>query len=446
VEWVALELEIHCGGHAPALADLEGDGTVEVILGSAIIEGATGALRAVGQGGKGYYKAYSEVGAMSVPIDLNGDGIQEILAGSSIYSPSGDEICSVGGEDKDGFVGAADLDMDGMGEFIVVGNSVLSMYEADCSLIRSWALSGGGNGGPPTIADFDADGVPEIGVAEAATYTVYEVDGSVLWAMPITDASSHATGSVVFDFEADGASEVVYADETRLWVFDGKTGAVRLEHGGHASRTLHEYPTVADVDGDGHTEIIVPNGGGHNGEDLTGIYVLGSESGSWLSSRQVWNQHAYNIVNVLDDLSIPPAPEPNWPLHNNFRSGDPHPGEGYFKGDLVPLAEICTEECPLDRIIIQYATANQGAGAVRSGTPITVYTELDGIEIPLETTWTTTSVVAGHKSPTFELSIATSEIHGGILIVKTDDAEGVSFVPECEEGNNSLRFTDVGCP
>ena len=118
---------------------------------------------------------------------------------------------------------------------------------------------------------------------------------------------------------------MVYADETRLWILSGADGSIRLEDDRHASRTLHEYPTVADVDGDGSSEIIVPNGGGHLGEDKSGLYVLGPAEGSWLMSRQVWNQHAYSIVNVEDDLSIPSPAGSNWPSHNNFRSGDPKP-------------------------------------------------------------------------------------------------------------------------
>ena len=55
-----------------------------------------------------------------------------------------------------------------------------------------------------------------------------------------------------------------------------KNGSIRLQDSDHASRTLHEYPTVVDVDGDNEPEIVVPNGGGHNNEDARGVYIIGA--------------------------------------------------------------------------------------------------------------------------------------------------------------------------
>ena len=46
---------------------------------------------------------------------------KEIIAGRSVYSPTGEEICQGEGP-TDGFATAADLDLDGQGEFVVVGN------------------------------------------------------------------------------------------------------------------------------------------------------------------------------------------------------------------------------------------------------------------------------------------------------------------------------------
>jgi hypothetical protein len=51
--WVAFEAQIECGSHAPALADLDGDGEVEVIIGSFILAGLDGRLIAVGDGVRG---------------------------------------------------------------------------------------------------------------------------------------------------------------------------------------------------------------------------------------------------------------------------------------------------------------------------------------------------------------------------------------------------------
>ncbi len=441
--WMSEE-HIDCGGHAPSLADLEGDGTVEVVVGSSVFEGASGTQRFRGVAGAGGYLAYVEIGLIPAISDLDGDGTQEILAGHTIYGPDGDVLCSNGVPGTDGFTAAADLDLDGQGEVVIVGNSLATVMEADCEVTASWALSGTGNGGPPTVADFDADGAPEIGVATANTYTVYEADGEELWSVPVTDSSSHATGSTVFDFEGDGRPEVVYADETHLYILDGPTGEIRLADASHTSRTLHEFPVVVDVDGDGRPEIIVPNGGGHHGTANEGLYILGSEDESWLGGRTTWNQHAYNIVNINDDLSIPSTPEPNWPLHNNFRSGDLNPVYGEDAPDAVPLGEVCTDDCAAGILRLGLAIGNGGTAILRHDMKLSVYR-------PTEPEWTLVATASvsppihpGDVSPLISVNLGTEGT--GDLVVIVDDAGGVDAVRECDETNNVLVLPEAACP
>ena len=73
---------------------------------------------------------------------------------------------------------------------------------------------------------------------------------SVKWSSPTQDGSSNRTGSSVFDFQGDGAAEVVYGDECYFRVYEGETGDVVYEIE-MSTATIHEYPLVADVDGDG---------------------------------------------------------------------------------------------------------------------------------------------------------------------------------------------------
>jgi hypothetical protein len=445
-KWSTTQVNLACGGHAPVLADLDGDGNVEVILGPYVFKGSDGSLIKKGQGDTGRYYAYSEIGLNSIVVDLEGDGQQEIIAGRTVYNSDVSVRCT-GDSSYDGYAAAADLDMDGEGEFLVVGNGTVAMFEgSDCALMSSWSLQGGGTGGPPTISDYDGDGRPEIGLADASTYTVYETDGSILWSTQVTDASSHATGSVVFDFEGDGFPEVIYADEVTLWVFDGRDGRVRLSESQHESRTLHEFPTVADVDGDGSAEIITVNGGSHYQAEAQGMFVIGSSSSSWEAGRQVWNQHAYNIVNVNDDLSIPATPEPNWPNYNNFRSGNVNPGSGGSSPDAVPVVTVCTDECEYGRLVIHARIGNSGPVPLRSGLPITVYTEDDGVYTPLETAWTSDIADSGGTSDEVEFNIDLDDIPDGTLWVMVDSIGEVGYARECNELNNAVELTDLACP
>lgn len=443
--WVAQDVQVPCGGHAPALADLEGDGAVDVLLGPYVVRGADGVLLAKNRDAQARYQAYEEIGMHVTAADLDMDGVQEVILGHTLGDPSGATICQAAGL-EDGYAAPADFDGDGEGEVVVVGNGMAGIYDSTCRVAVSWSLAGGGTGGPPTVSDFDADGEVEIGIADADTYTVYERDGQVLWSHPVSDASSHATGSVVFDFEADGRPEVVYADETRLWILAGEDGSVRLEDSLHASRTLHEYPTVADVDGDGSTELIVPNGGGHLGEGRAGLYVLGAAEGTWLMSRQVWNQHAYSIVNVNDDLTIPaPAPS-NWPVHNNFRSGDPQPLASWRRADPVPVADICLSECLEGRIRVVVRAGNSGADGLDPGIPVSLYTQ-PSAPIHLGTAWTSEAVAPGDTSEVLRFDVPPDDVREDTLWLVVDDDAGLEVVPdECAEDNNVLLFEAVRCP
>ena len=441
--WISADVDLPCGGHAPAIADLEGDGAPEVVLGPYIFSGQDGRLKAQGSGDVGRFRAYSEMGLHSIVSDLDGDGTAEVIAGRSVYAPDGSLVCQ-GAAGFDGFTAAADLDLDGQGEFLVVGNGQATVFEADCTAAQSWTLPGGGSGGPPTIADYDGDGMPEIGMADATTYTVYENDGAVVWSRAVTDASSHATGSVVFDFEGDGYPEVVYGDEVSLWIFDGRDGSVRFDSPLHESRTLHEYPTVADVDGDGSAEIITVNGGSHYGVAVGGIYIFGSATDAWEGGRQVWNQHAYSITNINDDLSVPAAPVPNWPLYNNFRSGDVNPLSGGSSPDAVPVYSLCTEECVYGRVVLQARVGNQGPPALRAGLLVTVHAEQpNGDLVEIASAWTTQVVLQGQASDVVELDLPLDRLPTGNVVLTVDSNDAVS---ECVEDNTTLRIVGLTCP
>ncbi|NOY24900.1 MAG: VCBS repeat-containing protein [Oligoflexia bacterium] len=447
LDWIADGAVIDCAGHAPALADLDADGWPEVIVGNLVINGEDGSTAWKGSGDSGRFYAYAEMGMISVVADLDGDGYQEVIAGRSIYSSTGEIECTAEADD-DGFTAVADLDGDGQGEVVLVGNGQVTVYDTDCTILSSFALVGGGNGGPPALADVNQDGVPEIALASATDYAVYMLDGTQLWSNPVSDLSSHATGSIIFDFEHDGQPEIVYADEVALYIFDAQTGEIRSSDDRHSSRTLHEYPTVADIDLDGSAEILVPNGGGYYEEDRRGLYALGSASSNWQAGGTVWNQHAFSITNIDEDMHIPAHPDSNWPDHNNFRSGDPNPSAGAAWPDAVPVARVCTDECADGLIVVDIAMANQGAAGLRPGVPIHAWFQDDaGDTHSLDVSWTDTVTPQGTVSAATRLVLSAASVAGRTIYVAADqDAAGISYADECDEGNNTLMLTDTSCP
>jgi len=63
----------------------------------------------------------------------------------------------------------------------------------------------------------------------------------------------------------------------------------------------------ADVDNDGHADIIVPS--------ETGVRVFQDVNNRWMPARGIWNQHAYHITNINDDSSLPRVQQNSTTFH-----------------------------------------------------------------------------------------------------------------------------------
>lgn len=393
---------------APAIADLDNDGFAEVVFGRLVFD-HLGNLLAQGTAGVG--GRY-----MSVPIDANADGDLEILAGDTLY----DGDMSVIWQDGlgDGIPAVGDFDVDPAPEFVRTANSEVVLTDTDGTVIWRASVPGGG-GGAPTVADYDGDGQPEVGVAGLSYYSMFDTDGSLVWSNPTEDDSSSVTGSAVFDFEGDGAAEVVYADEHNLFVYDGSTGEVRMQLTGHASGTLFEYPLIADVDGDGSTEIIVASNN-YAWSGWNGITVIGDEGSTWAPARPVWNQFAYHITNINSDGSVPTEQEPNWMSWNNFRAGGSELGPAHWLADLaIGVPDICTAEC--------------GDGVVHLWLPVQNQGLLDAPEVQLRL------VDESGSSPRLVLEEALGPIPAGSALLA-----GPYVLDEADWGSGSLRATVRG--
>jgi len=416
----------------PAIADMDGDGLSEVIFGRQIIsfDGATVITGDGGTGGGAF---------MSFAVDWDDDGRLEVIAGRTIYEQDGGITWEdVSAAPYDGYPAVGDFDGDGLPDLVRSGGSRVTVTANDGTQLWETELPGGG-GGAPTVADFDGDGVPEVGVAGFAYYTMFDTDGAIIWSNPTEDDSSSVTGSAVFDFEGDGRAEVVYADEHNLYVYDGATGAVVLQDGDHASGTLYEYPVIADVDGDGATEIII----GSNDmwwEGWNGVTIVGSESGSWAPARPVWNQFAYHITNIDDDGGVPLTPTENWLTWNNFRAGGTALGPANWLPDLRD-GEIatCLDECAGDVVELAVSVENAGLLPAENVSVSLRAGSADGPEVESELI---PRLDAGGGTWTSIFSVRRSSWSGPLTLVI--DAGG--GVEECDELNNVVSLGPWPCP
>jgi hypothetical protein len=343
---------------ALVLADLDDDPNLEVIVGGVILD-HDGALAWADHRGGVLGSPFKEPniydllypGGLVTVADLDADGTLELITGreawkiqlfgGSLINAQVNQLWLAHAATNDGYPAVADLDGNGTPEVVLVAwpellvvdgatgdlwcgvDSTGKRCEADPTLrTRPIQQNDAGLGGPPTIADFDGDGRLEIGVAGSSHYNLYDLfrDGEdvathvddppapgelfLRWTAPIFDPSTGSNGALAFDFHGDGAAEVIHQDECFARVLDGRTGEV-LGDIRNSSTTVHEYPVVADLDGDRHAELIVAashrdqfnNCDGAPDEQRQGIFVYASSTQPWAPARPEWTAHATHLGN-----------------------------------------------------------------------------------------------------------------------------------------------------
>jgi len=313
-------------GNTISVADFNQDGVAEVYVQNMIFNAVTGELLVTGgenghRGMKTYAGTQSVLRASSFPVavDVLPDAAcpdcagLELVAGGMVYSVNLSNtnpqltIERAATNAEDGWTSIADIDLDGDLDAVVTGNT----GDGSTGIIYAWDLqtndllyniftvtTNSGFIAQVNIADFDGDQELEIGVCTPFNYSVLKpVDNewSVAWSIT-TDDWSGQTGSSVFDFNNDGASEVVYRTESEILILNGTNGA-ELAAAPCASGTRVEYPVVVDVDADGATEILC--------SCANELKSFGSGGTPWIPTRQLWNQHQYFNTNINDDLRVP---------------------------------------------------------------------------------------------------------------------------------------------
>jgi hypothetical protein len=277
------------------------------------------------------------------------------------------------------------------------------------------------------------------------------------------EGSSGVTGSVVFDFEGDGAVEVVYADECWARVYDGATGDVKFSTP-HSSGTGHEYPVVADVDGDFATELVVPHNPWSDGgcpasdplkTDVTrepgrlyeGITVYRDRLDRWAPSRPLWSQHTEHYYQRSDDGTVPVAELPSWEGHNSYRQAhlSEYPESALWTPDLTVggfVAPACDSETRQQ--LLAASVCNRGTLPVAAGVEVSFRLDSpDGTELCATAT---TDVLRSGDCEDVECTwegVPIEETHTVHAVVDPDDDD--DDITECHEDNNGAA-DEVRCP
>lgn len=381
-------------GVTPIVADFDGDGTVEFVAGKYLI-GYDGSI--LGTLPFNSIRNYNI--SISYATDVDGDGLPEIINGSDVYKYTGGLLqlyarCpdySTSG--LDGWNMAADVNQDGDIDLAFNGTSgTLVVWTPKTGEVLGRITTTTGNSSYPFIGDIDGIEEPdgkkylEICYNTNNKLYAYSYTGSGFtpkWTMSHSDASG-VTSLTLFDFNMDGAVELIYRDQSNLTIFDGSGSTLQtLYSTACGSGTTTETPVVVDVNGDGSADLVVTGYLPSTGE----VFVFQGDASKWASSPSVWNQQMYSSLYVNGDLTIPTTIQPlnlTFTRPDNstvqFYNGGPIQSpyvseETYLPVNLSPDVFVVDGSISVSgtNVTFTITIGNQGLVAATTSTPIQFY-------------------------------------------------------------------------
>ncbi|MCD6501770.1 T9SS type A sorting domain-containing protein [bacterium] len=291
---------------APALGDVDGDGTPELLVNHRDLSRNLYLLELENGSVKSGWPVPVSMTSMGTPVlaDLDGDGRPEAIdptfSGLEAFNGDGSEfllgsggIFVEGDDDLDGLFWAspaiADLDGDGDVELAMggpkdsLGRGTMWVFESDGSVAPGWPVRV-----PwadfaccnPVIANFDADTTTLEILATTRLHGVYifDYEGNILPGWPVTgyyfwEFGSHCAAA---DFDGDGVCEAVISGSYDIGIL--RADGTPLSGWPKTIGNTTEYPgnaTIGDIDGDGCWDLVYTLKNKIYGFDLAGNMISG---------------------------------------------------------------------------------------------------------------------------------------------------------------------------
>jgi hypothetical protein len=235
--------------------------------------------------------------------------------------------------------------------------------------------------------------------------------------------------------------------------------------------TVFESPVIADLDGDGHAELIVESddsGLDHATLDkycahwdadsgnqapwtgtTQGLYIFEDPKKRWSATRSMWTSPTYHITDVNDDLTLPGVETPSWIAHNSYRRNWQPPVRGSKLPDFTARAPANVDNDSPDcakRWTLRVELCNRGSHAEPRGVAGTFYASDPGGQGALSIC---TAKTVNRLDPGRCEQVACDWVNparGRVdLWFRANDDGKTMPVTECRYGNDTAYFPGLEC-
>ena len=489
--------------YTPTLGDLDNDGKVEIIGTGSTYRWDNSSntwVKAYSKAtGTGIHPAFADFGMRNDDGTFNPnmlDGRAEVVnCGSGVVQIStleGENVLRVTGLAGGGPCTIGDFDGDGFPEVAAAFGDSYRIFDPRCKSANDgcsnayilWSKASQDASSSSTgssLFDFDGDGAMEAVYADECYTRVYDgKTGDVLFSAYRSSGTWHEN-PVIADVDNDDAAEIVVGSNNAMSCKspdpihrgircakddDCKSGVCRAglcrcttndECNWRTDQNgvlLNEYGCVGtlsanDLPAEGNVCRAIRN----NSERVTGVRVMKDRLDRWVSSRNIWNQHAYSITNINDDQTVPKTSD--WiknyfmPSLNNFRQNKQGTVAANYAPDITGrfVGDACGRDG--DTVTLGAEVCNRGMKIISSLMPASFYRfeyDEEGKEkyTLLCTSYTSENVpVGGCLHVTCEIP---EVIQGDVVLIVNDDGKGGRTSIECNEKNNGDRTTIKACP